>query len=196
MKKQHIIIGLFIVGSLALGSCARKITRVAPDTQIDISGRWNDTDSRLSAEELTDEILTGNWITDFMQANGGKKPVLIVGLVRNKSHEHIEAETFTKDIEKALIKREVARVVSGGEMREELRAERADQQTNASMSTIKKFGLETGADFMLQGNINSIVDAHKREKVTYYQIDLELTNIQTNEKVWIGDKKIKKLIKN
>jgi PBP1b-binding outer membrane lipoprotein LpoB len=61
---------------------------------------------------------------------------------------------------------------------------------------MKKFGLETGADFMLQGNINSIVDAHKRQKVTYYQIDLELTNIQTNEKVWIGDKKIKKFIKN
>ncbi len=83
MKKQLIIVGLIIAGSLTLGSCARKITRVNSDTQIDISGRWNDTDSRLSAEELTDEILTGDWLTDFMQANGGKKPVLIVGLVIN-----------------------------------------------------------------------------------------------------------------
>ena len=81
-------------------------------------------------------------------------------------------------------------------MREELRAERADQQTNSANSTVKKFGLETGADFMLQGSINSIVDAHKREKITYYQIDLELTNLQTSEKVWIGDKKIKKFVKN
>ena len=131
-----------------------------------------------------------------MQDNGGKKPVLIVGLVRNKSHEHIESETFIKDIEKALIKRQSARIVSGGKMREELRAERADQQKNSATSTVKKFGLETGADFMLQGSINSIVDAHKRQKVTYYQIDLELTNLQTNEKVWIGDKKIKKFVKN
>ncbi|WP_343329776.1 penicillin-binding protein activator LpoB [Polaribacter staleyi] len=195
MRKQFVIIGL-IISALTLGSCARKVIRVDTDTQIDVSGRWNDTDSRLAAEELTAEILNGDWLTDFMQANGGKKPVLIVGLVRNKSHEHIEAETFTKDIEKAFIKRQVARIVSGGEMREELRAERADQQDNSSLSTMKKFGLETGADFMLQGNINSIVDAHKRQKVTYYQIDLELTNIQTNEKVWIGDKKIKKFIKN
>ena len=196
MRKQLIIVTLIIAGSLALASCARQVTRVNSNTQIDISGRWNDTDSRLAAEELTDEILNGDWHTDFMQANEGKKPVLIVGLVRNKSHEHIESETFIKDIEKVLIKKQSARIVSGGKMREELRAERADQQTNSASSTVKKFGLETGADFMLQGSINSIVDAHKREKITYYQIDLELTNLQTSEKVWIGDKKIKKFVKN
>ena len=196
LKKQFIIASLVITGALTLGSCARQVTRVNSDAQIDISGRWNDTDSRLAAEELTDQILTGNRITDFMQANGGNKPVIIVGLVRNKSHEHIEAETFILDIEKALIKRQTARIVSGGKMREELRAERADQQTNSAASTVKKFGLETGADFMLQGSINSIVDAHKKQKVTFYQIDLVLTSLLTNEKVWIGDKKIKKFVKN
>ncbi|QTE21999.1 penicillin-binding protein activator LpoB [Polaribacter cellanae] len=195
MKKLNTIALILTVGVLTLNSCAKKVTRINTNEQVDISGRWNDTDSRLASEELTQEILTGNWLTDFVQQNG-KKPVIIVGLVRNKSHEHIEAETFTKDIEKAFIKRQKARIVSGGKMREELRAERADQQDNASLSTVKKFGLESGADFMLQGNINSIVDAHGRQKVVYYQIDLELTNIQTNEKVWIGDKKIKKFVKN
>ncbi len=194
MRKSIAAIAVVLAVSLTT-SCARKITRVAPDTQIDISGRWNDTDSRFAAEELTQEVLTGNWITDHLQEKG-KKPVVIVGLIRNKSHEHIESETFIKDIEKAFIQRQKVRVVQGGKMREELRGERADQQDNASMSTVKKFGLETGADYMLQGNINSIVDAHKRDKVVYYQIDLELTNIQTNEKVWIGDKKIKKFVKN
>ena len=106
MRKQLIIVTLIIAGSLALASCARQVTRVNSNTQIDISGRWNDTDSRLAAEELTDEILNGDWLTDFMQANEGKKPVLIVGLVRNKSHEHIESETFIKDIEKVLIKKQ------------------------------------------------------------------------------------------
>jgi PBP1b-binding outer membrane lipoprotein LpoB len=61
---------------------------------------------------------------------------------------------------------------------------------------MKKWGLEVGADYMMQGAINSIVDAIDRKKVVYYQIDLELTNIQTNEIVWIGDKKIKKFVKN
>jgi len=48
----------------------------------------------------------------------------------------------------------------------------------------------------LQGSINSIVDSHKRNKVVYYQVNLELTDIQTNEVVWIGDKKITKAVKN
>ena len=85
---------------------------------------------------------------------------------------------------------------SGGKKREELRAERADQQTNASVSTMKKFGMENGADYILQGSINSIVDAYKRKKTVTYQINLELTNMETNEVVWIGDKKIAKYVKN
>ncbi|MNH28048.1 hypothetical protein D3C79_881850 [compost metagenome] len=87
-------------------------------------------------------------------------------------------------------------MVQGGKKREELRAEKADQQDNASVSTMKKFGLENGADYILQGSINSIVDSHKRKKVVYYQVNLELTDIQTNEVVWIGDKKIAKYVKN
>ena len=195
MKKLAFFISLAFSASIFLTSCSRKITRVATDSTIDISGRWNDTDSRLAAEELTDEVLAGAWLTDFIQKNN-EKPVVIVGLVRNKSHEHIESEPFIKDMEKAMIQKQKARVVQGGKMREELRAERADQQNNSSVSTMKKFGLETGADYMLQGNINSIVDAHKKQKVVYYQIDLELTDMETNEKVWIGDKKIKKFVKN
>ena len=196
MRKLTIRASIAVFGILAITSCSRQVTRIDTNDQIDISGRWNDTDSRLSAEELTDEITLGGWITNHTQENDGKKPTIIIGLVRNKSHEHIESETFIKDMEKALIKGQKVRIVQGGEMRNELRAEKADQQNNASVSTMKKFGLEKGADYMLQGSINSIVDALKKQKVVYYQIDLELTNIQTNEKVWIGDKKIKKFVKN
>ncbi|NIJ44551.1 hypothetical protein FHR24_000990 [Wenyingzhuangia heitensis] len=195
MKKRVLIAMLSVVGFLTITSCSRKITRVATDEQIDISGRWNDTDARLSAEALSSQIVMGDWINEY-KVTTGKKPAVIVGLVRNKSHEHIDAELFTIEVEKALVKYQKAKVVQGGEMRNELRAERADQQTNSSVSTMKKFGLETGADFMLQGTINSVVDALKKQKVVYYQVDLVLTNIQTNEKVWFGDKKIKKFIKN
>lgn len=171
------------------------VERVNENTVTDLSGRWNDTDSRLTAEEITAELMDHSWYSTFASENTGKKPVLIVGLITNKSHEHIATETFSKDIEKAIINSGRIRLVQAGNMREELRAERADQQNNASQSTMKKFGLEHGADFMLQGTVNSIVDENKKEKAVYYQIDLELTNIQTNEKVWIGDKKIKKVIR-
>jgi len=101
-----------------------------------------------------------------------------------------------KDIEKAFISTGAVRLIQGGEKREELRYERQDQQDYASPATMKKWGRELGADFMLHGTINSIVDTYNKQKVLYYQIDLELTNLETNEVVWIGDEKIKKYVKN
>jgi len=194
--KRVVPVALSLLCIVALSNCSHKVTRIDPSEQVDISGRWNNTDSRLTAEYLTGKILGGNWITDFMAEKAGARPVVIVGFVSNKSHEHIDAETFVKDVENSFITSQKVRLVQGGKKREELRAEKADQQTNASASSMKKFGLEQGADFILQGSINSIVDSHKRKKVTYYQVNLELTNIQTNEVVWIGEKKIAKYVKN
>jgi len=185
-----------VCGSLLLAGCGRQVTRVSENEQIDVSGRWNNTDSRLVAETMTTNILADNWLSTFMQRHSDKRPVVIVGLVANKSHEHIDAETFVKDVERSFIGSQKVRLVQGGAKREELRGERGDQQKNASLSTMKKWGLEVGADYILQGSINSIVDSHKRQKVMYYQVDLELTDIQSNEVVWIGNKKIAKYVKN
>lgn len=188
-----------LVSALALlmitTSCSRKVTRIDPADTPDISGKWNNTDSRLTADEMISQSLGSAWLNNHTQAKG-KKPVVIVGMITNKSHEHIEAETFMKDLERAFINTSKVGLVQSGKKREEMRAEKADQQTNASQSTMKKFGLENGADYILQGSINSIVDAHKKKKTVTYQINLELTNIETNEVVWIGDKKIAKYVKN
>jgi len=183
---------------MTIVSCSskREVTRVSPDQEIDLSGRWNDVDSKVTAEAMINQALGDRWIDNFQQTSNGEKPVVIVGFVKNKSHEHIDAETFIKDLEKAFLKSGRVRLVQGGEKREEIRAERADQQNFASNETMKKWGREIGADFMLQGTINSIVDSYKDEKVVFYQIDLELTHMETNEIVWIGEKKIKKAISN
>jgi uncharacterized protein (TIGR02722 family) len=194
MKK--IAIAAFVAASLIAASCGnRTVTRIDPTETPDISGSWNNTDSRLTSEELISQALNGNWLSNHLQEKG-KKPTVIVGIVTNKSHEHIEAETFMNDLERSFINTQKVAVVQSGKKREELRAEKADQQTNASQSTMKKFGLEKGADYILQGSINSIVDAFKKKKTVTYQINLELTNIETNEVVWIGEKKIAKYVKN
>ncbi|NOU58656.1 penicillin-binding protein activator LpoB [Marinifilum caeruleilacunae] len=186
---------LFVIALavISLASCSRQITRVSPDQQIDLSGRWNDTDSRLAAEALIDQVLNQGWIEDYRQ-EFNKKPVVTVGLITNKSSEHIDSDTYIKDIEKAILNDGRVRLVQAGAKREELRQERADQQDFASKETIKKWGRELGADFILQGDITSIIDSYKKEKVRYYQLNLELTNLETNELVWIGDKKIKKYV--
>ena len=192
---RRIFIGTLVVLTIALinGCANRKITRVDPNETIDLSGRWNDSDSRLVSEEMIGDLLTSAWIPRYLKAND-KRPVVVVGLVENKSHEHINSETFIKDVEKAIIRDGNIRLVVAGEKRNELRKERAEQQDYASPETTKKWGKELGADFILQGTINSIVDSYKKQKVVTYQIDLQLTNIETNEVVCLGDNNIKKKI--
>jgi penicillin-binding protein activator len=196
MRKLLWAVSAFIMISVISTSCSRKVTRIDPSEQIDLSGRWNNTDSRLVAEEMIQTILRDKWVGNHQESHSGNRPVVIVGMVMNKSHEHIDAETFMKDVEQSFIQSGKVRLVQGGKKREELRAEKADQQTNATASSMKKFGMEQGADFILQGSINSIVDSEKRKKVVYYQVNLELTDIQSNEVVWIGDKKIAKYVTN
>lgn len=194
--KQILTVTAIAASTIFIASCSRQVTRVSTDQTIDVSGNWNNSDARMASDELTGKILGANWIDNHMNDHQGKRPVVIVGFVQNKSHEHIDAETFLTDIEGSFIQSQKVRLVQGGKKRDELRAEKADQQSNASVSSMKKFGLENGADYILQGSINSIVDAHKNQKVVYYQVNLELTNIQTNEVVWIGEKKIAKYVKN
>ena len=180
---------------ITLAGCSRTVKRVDPSTQTDLSGRWNDTDSRLTAAAMIEQMFGNKWAVAFEQEHR-KKPVLIVGLVNNKSHEHINTETFINDLERAIVNNGSIRLVQAGDRREELRRERAGQQEFASPETAKRWGKELGADFMLQGTVNSIVDGYKKNQAVYYQIDLMLSNIETNEIVWFGNKEIKKMIRN
>lgn len=195
MKSLTITLIAFFIVALLSGCANRKISRVDSNEVIDLSGRWNDSDSRMVSDEMIGDLLTGKWIPIYENSHNNNRPVVIVGSILNKSHEHINSETFIKDIERAIVRNGSVRLVQAGEKREELRNERQEQnQGFVSPETAKKWGRELGADFMLQGTINSIVDAYKKNQVVAYQVNLELTNLETNEVVWIGEKKIKKTI--
>jgi uncharacterized protein (TIGR02722 family) len=193
MKKK--IFTALLGSALLAAACGptQTVSRVNENQQIDLSGRWNDTDSKLVSVEMVNDALSRVWLSDYLEAKG-KKPTVIVGFVKNKSSEHISAETFIKDIEREFINSGKVKIVQGGDAREELRKEKADQQDFASVSSTKMWGMEKGADFIMQGTINSITDSNNKQKLVFYQVDLELTNIETNEKVWLGTKKIKKVV--
>ena len=183
--------------ALVLSSCASapKVTRTEADEQIDLSGEWNDTDSQLVSAEMIKDVLSRPWIEDFSKKKNDR-PKVIVGTILNKSYEHINTETFVKDLERELVNSGRVIFVASKEERGEVRDERKDQQTGFTDSTTtKQFGKELGADFMLKGTLNSIMDEIKGKKVVYYQTDLELIDLETNSKVWLGQKKIKKFVK-
>lgn len=194
MKKSHFLITLGIASIMATTGCNTKVKRVAADEVIDLSGRWNDSDSQLVSKEMIADIATRSWIEEYTAKNG-KKPVVIVGTIRNKSSEHIETETFTKDLERELINNGRLTFVANQVERGELRQERKEQQTWSREETQKRLAAETGADYMLQGGIKTIIDQEGKRSVKFYQIDMEMIHLESNEKVWMGDKKIKKYVK-
>jgi uncharacterized protein (TIGR02722 family) len=196
MKLHTAAIIIYITIALLVSGCASGpvVERKAVDSTIDLSGRWNDADSRMVSEEMIKDCLSRPWLQRFKIKHGGE-PTVIVGRVKNRSHEHINVQTFVKDLERALINSgQVQFVASKGE-RSGIREERKDMAKHASDETMKGPGQEIGADFMLIGVINTIRDDIGKKAVMYYQTNLELINLSTNVKVWIGDKKIKKLIK-
>jgi len=194
MKKITFLLPLLVVAFL-FNACQKSVTRIDPNTTTDLSGRWNDSDSRITAEELTKQALNETWRTRFMDAKK-RNPVIIVGIIQNKSSEHIEAETFIKDMQRVFVNGGNVRVVQNAVLREAMRKERGDQSQFASPETQKKFGRELGADYMVFGTIFSTEDAVNRKRTITYQVNLEFADLETNEIVWIGEKKIKKYIAN
>jgi uncharacterized protein (TIGR02722 family) len=187
-----VIISLFLLFVAGCGS-SRKVQRTSSDTTVDLSGRWNDTDSRLTAKKMVNGLLDSRWISNFKKENG-RKPVLIVGKIKNNSSEHIQTKIFSKDIERELVNSGEVKFVASSEERAEVRDERSEQQQYSSMETAKRLANETGADFMLKGVISTQNDSFDGEAVKFYQVDLELIHLETNEKVWLDSKKIKKIV--
>jgi hypothetical protein len=194
MKKPNTLLFLLLIIA-TLASCSRSVTRVDPSEQIDLSGRWNDSDSRLVAEEVVKEFLESVRYREFA-GELGKRPAIIVGYVQNKTSEHIDAENYIKKFELEIFNSGLADLVESGEFRERLREERAEQQQFASEETAAMWGKEYGADLMLFGTMTSETDTYNKKKVINYITTLYLTDIETNKRVWYGQKEIKKYITN
>ncbi|ETX12501.1 hypothetical protein MUS1_02620 [Marinomonas ushuaiensis DSM 15871] len=179
--------------AVLLTACSSgSVQRLDANEEVALSDRWNDTDSRLVAEEMIGDMLTFPWFRDYNFSQKGN-PTVIVQTIRNKSSEHIPVDTFINDIKRSLLRAgKVDFVVSGAE-RDDIRNEREEQELNAAPGTVAQFGLEQGAGFALSGTINSIVDSNGDQRVSFYQVDLKLIDMTTNREVWNGQKKIKKL---
>ncbi len=195
MKKIHLLIVIIsIVGIAATPACRTKVKRMDHEEIIDISGGWNDSDAQQISDDMVEDLVGHQWVQEHI-AKYEKKPKIIVGPVRNQSSEHIQTEVITKDLERALVNSGRAGVVASSTERSALREELMQQQTWSSAETQKRLAAETGADYMLIGSINSIVDQSGKRAVVYYQANMELVQLESGEKVWMGNGEIKKYIK-
>ncbi|MBL7872620.1 MAG: penicillin-binding protein activator LpoB [Cyclobacteriaceae bacterium] len=189
------IVFLFITLIFLLGSCARTVSRIDPSQQIDLSGRWNDSDSRQVAEKMTAELLGSPKYQEYTKALG-KKPAIIVGEIKNRTSEHIDANNYIKKFELAIFNSGLADLVESDTFRDKLREERAQQQDFADPATVAQWGNELGANLMLFGEMTSETDVYNKNRVVNYITTLFLTDMETNKRVWYGQQEIKKYIKN
>lgn len=190
MKKYFIA----LLAMPLLFACAPSVKRVETNLVKDVSGGWNDTDAQMVAQEMITDCLHGGWYNRFLTRNG-KEPTVIVGTVSNNTMEHINTDVFIEAMQRALINSAKVDFVASAEERGEIRTERLEQDEFASEATRKAFGQEIGADFMLSGVLNSVVDQAGSKAVVFYQVNLKLINIETNQIVWNGQKQIKKYVK-
>lgn len=189
------LLGLALLAAVLMsGGCASTtVSRVDAASVTDFSGRWNDTDSRLVAEEMVREALARPWLDTYTKTKG-RPPVVVVGTVTNRSHEHINVQTFINDLERELTNSQRVTFVAGKGEREEVREERREQAAHALESTQKPPGKELGADYLLRGSISTLQDEAEGTKAIFYQVDLEMVDLSNNVKSWFGQKKIKKVV--
>lgn len=190
---RYLVIVLLLI--LLAGCQSRRVSRIDPAEQIDLSGRWNDSDSRIVADKMIDELFKSDRFKEYADALN-RRPVIVVGLIKNKTSEHIDANNYIKKFELAIYNSGIADLVESEEFRDKLRVERAEQQDFADPATMAKWGKEIGADLMLFGEMNSETDVFNRRRVTNYVTTLFLTDIETNRRVWYGQHEIKKFVKN
>jgi uncharacterized protein (TIGR02722 family) len=193
MKKNFAFLGIVF---LLFCSCATTgVQRVDSGTQTDLSGYWNDTDVRIVCEALIKDCLSSARVEQAIRAKGGKTPTVIVGRFKNESSEHIDTAIISSIMEAAIFNSGRLDFVAGGDTREELRAERQSQQGNASEATASSLANEKGADFMLTGTVRTIVDRAGNQTARTYFVNAEMTSIETNQRMWMGqNSEIKKVV--
>ncbi|MCL1927330.1 MAG: penicillin-binding protein activator LpoB [Treponema sp.] len=194
MKKAFFMLCLTMV--FLLFGCGHSVQRVDADKQIDLSGYWNDTDLRKASDNLIKDCLAAPRLSAFYTTER-RLPVIIVGRFINSSDEHIDTSILSQRLEASILASGKAEFVASGNLRDDIRAERMDQQQGyTDDATMARIGRETGADFMMTGSVKTIVDSYDKTATRSYFITAELTDIATNRRLWMGEyNDIKKVIR-
>ncbi|MGA7594096.1 MAG: penicillin-binding protein activator LpoB [Gallionella sp.] len=186
--KAAIVLAALFLGGCSTGEKTAWVYQVKENP-----GSWNDSDSRQVADELIGDSFATGW-TDRYSLSLRKVPVVVIGNIRNLSHERINTNRFVYDLERALVNSGRVNVVASLGIRGEQGEQKSGTDRNGAEAARDEMGREAGADYKLIGSIDSRVDASHSVLVRYYQVELTLLSLADNQIVWSGEKKIRKEI--
>lgn len=152
-----------------------------------LDDRFNEADMQQMAEQVITAMVACPYVK-----NAQKPPVVIVSRVQNLTEEHIDMVSMTNKIQTALIKTGKVRFVNK-KLRDELDEE---YQYNASGAvdgpSMKKRGKQIGADYIMDGSLSTNIQQVGSEKLIYYKITMNMTNLESSTIDCTEDKEIRK----
>ncbi len=167
-----------------------------PKEQEIVDDRWNPTDANKTAEVLIKGILEKNWLFEYMQSSGGKKPIVIVDEIENSTSEHIDTDAIGQAMQNELINSGKIRFIDKGAREKILKEIKYHQESGmVAQDSAKKKGKQIGADFFLTGKISAIQNVQGGYKTVQYQTTVKLTNLETSEILFQDMYTIKKKFK-
>ncbi len=184
IRPHVLLVACALAAPLAITGCGNNVQRTDPNAVRDLSGNWNAADARLVTADMISDVLSRGWLPEFT-TTAGRKPVVKVGTVVNRTSEDISTNIITDVIAQELLNSSKVRMVQSKGNTEEARDERKDQAVNASAETKKESFQEVASDFLLSGAIETQNDQAGSEKQKFYQIKLTLVDVKTQENVWI-----------
>ncbi len=173
-----------------LAGCATtpNVTYENPEQVETVTPEFGSTDLQMIAEKMVNSLLK----SPVLQS--GRRPVIYVHRVRNRTDEHIDTKAITDKIKVALLKSGRVRFSAVSEVNDEL-LKQLEYQTSSGMvdpKTAKSFGHQVGADYFLYGEITSIKKKAGRVEDIYFKMTMNLVNIETGLIEWADEKEIRK----
>jgi len=181
-----------ILAGLVLSACANgpKISYGDATSVETTTAGFGSTDLQTIAATLVDDLVT---FPPVLQMTTARRPVVFVDKIKNKTTEHIDTESITDTIQTKLLKSGKFRFVDMTAVRAV--QEQMQFQMDSGMvdpSKAAAFGKQTGAEFMLYGNMSSIIKRNDSTKDVYYKFTLKMVNLESGILEWAGEKEIRK----
>jgi len=185
--------GILIVAgllSVSLAGCSKSIKYGdAAEVETTTTG-FGSTDLQQIAEKMVDSVLT---FPPVVEITAKRRPVMFVDTIKNKTTEHIDTESITDTISTRLLRSGKFRFVDMEKVAEVMT--QLDYQNNNGIvnpNTAMKMGQQIGAEYMLYGNLSSIVKRNSSRKDVYYKFTLKLMHLQSGIVEWSDEKEIRK----
>jgi len=191
-KKLRPVGVLLVAGllSVSLVGCSKAIKYGdAAEVETTTTG-FGSTDLQQIAAKMVDSVLT---FPPVVEITAKRRPVMFVDTIKNKTTEHIDTESITDTISTKLLRSGKFRFVDMDKVKKVI--EQLDYQNESGMvdqNTAMKKGNQIGAEYMLYGNLSSIVKRNSSRKDVYYKFTLKLMHLQSGIIEWSDEKEIRK----